>query len=276
VSNERLFVDNLPVIESVIRAISHRNRLTGSDADEFASIARLRLVDNDYEVLRKFRQQSSLRTYLTVVLQRVLLDHRTARWGRWRPSMEARRRGPTGVLLEKLVTRDGLTANEAIEVLRTNHRVAEDADTLLEMFRSFPERVSRRSEDVDTLANVADGAPGPDASILQYQLAPTAERVSKALEGALATLEPEDRLIVKLRFHDGFGVGQIARALHLEQKPLYRRLERVLGQLRRELEARDLGAAETSALLDEAWSDLLEPDRAVKPAQSGAAPSAMA
>ncbi|MGH8186413.1 MAG: hypothetical protein ACREUC_07605, partial [Steroidobacteraceae bacterium] len=77
-------------------------------------MAFLKLIEHDYAVLRRFEGASSLRTYLTVVLHRVLLDQRNREWGRWRPSAAAYRNGPLAVRLERLVTRDGLTPAEAI------------------------------------------------------------------------------------------------------------------------------------------------------------------
>jgi RNA polymerase sigma factor (sigma-70 family) len=51
-------------------------------------------------------------------------------------------------------------------------------------------------------------------------------------EAALAALEPEDRTIVELRYREGLSVADVARALGLAQKPLYRRLDRLLAHLR--------------------------------------------
>ncbi len=56
------------------------------------------------------------------VVQRLFLDHRNRQWGKWRPSAEAKRRGPLAILLERLVVRDGWTFEQAVETLRTNHR----------------------------------------------------------------------------------------------------------------------------------------------------------
>jgi hypothetical protein len=110
-------VDNLPLVESVVSDVARRQRVRGDELAEFRSLAYLKLIDHDYEALRRFRGHSSLRTYLTVVLQRVLLDHRNRQWGRWRPSAGAQRLGSAAVQLERLVTRDGLTPQEAVAAL---------------------------------------------------------------------------------------------------------------------------------------------------------------
>src|SRR5699024_217877 len=130
VSHEDLFLAHLEPIEATIGLICRKNRLRAEDADEFRSQAFIKLIENDYEVLRRFEQRSSLRTYLTVVLQRVYLDFRNGQWGKWRPSAEARRRGATAVALERLVVRDGLMLEEAIQVLVISQGVTESPTML--------------------------------------------------------------------------------------------------------------------------------------------------
>jgi RNA polymerase sigma factor for flagellar operon FliA len=83
----------------------------------------MRLVENNYAVLRKFQNRSALRTYLASVIDRLSLDFCTEKWGKWRPSAMAERLGPVAVMLEQLVTRDAHTVEEAIEIVRTKHDV---------------------------------------------------------------------------------------------------------------------------------------------------------
>ena len=63
----------------------------------------------------------------------------------------------------------------------------------------------------------------------------------EALAAALAALEPADRLLLRLRFDDGKPASEIARVMGFPtQFHVYRRLERVLAFLRRELERRGI------------------------------------
>lgn len=48
--------------------------LAPADAEDLASQAMLQIIDNDYAVLRQFRGQASLATYLTVVVRRVVVQ----------------------------------------------------------------------------------------------------------------------------------------------------------------------------------------------------------
>jgi RNA polymerase sigma factor (sigma-70 family) len=258
VSHEQTFLDNLDLIEAVIDLISRRQRLTSAEGDDFRAVAHLRLIENDYEVLRRFEQRSSLRTYLTIVLQRVFLDYRISQWGKWRPSVEAKRLGSAAVLLEQLTTRDGYSFDEAVEVLWTSHRVTDSRDILYGIAQRLPIRISRRPQGEEAFASIADDSPLPDGCAARLELRPYAGRAHESLSRAVAALNPQDRLIIRLRYENGLSIVEIARTLRLEQKPLYRRFEHLKAQLRKSLEADGVDAEFVADLLDESWSDLVD------------------
>jgi RNA polymerase sigma factor (sigma-70 family) len=87
------------------------------------------------------------------------------------------------------------------------------------------------SADVD-LSSISDGsARDPEDRVRLADL-------YHALESALAFLDPRDRLLVKLRFEDEIPMPDIARDLGFPSRfHAYRRLTRVLSDLRRILES---------------------------------------
>ena len=101
VNHQQLLLDNLDLVERLVRFTARRHHLSFTDAEEFASIVRLKLVENDFAILRKFEGRSLLSTYLTVVIERLCHDFSIARWGKWRPSAAARRQGDVAMLLER-------------------------------------------------------------------------------------------------------------------------------------------------------------------------------
>lgn len=252
---EAFFLSHLDLIDGVIAWVTRRYHLSHADADEFASHVRLRFVDRDYEILRRFEQRSALRTYLTTVVQRLFLDWRIAQWGKWRPSSEARRLGPIAMRLEQLVKYTGLTFDEAVSVLQTNERVAETRDQLYAMFARLPVRVDRRPVDEEALATVAALGADADRTVMAQERDARAVRARHVLRRALAVLPPQDRLIVRMRFEDGLSVADIARALHLDQKPLYRRLEQILRHLREALLAGGVDHGSVADLFDSQFPD---------------------
>src|SRR5947209_1314930 len=117
----QLLEDNLDLVERVIRFTSRRQRLDEADAEEFASTVKLRLIENDYAIVRKFQGRSHLSTFLTIVVQRMLLDYRIHHWGKWHASAEAKRLGDVALELEQLLHRDGRTIDDALPLLRAQH-----------------------------------------------------------------------------------------------------------------------------------------------------------
>jgi small subunit ribosomal protein S4 len=98
---EQLFVTELETIESAIRFACGRAGLRNADAEDFASEVKMRLIEDDYAVLRAFESRSKFRTFINIVIHRMLVDRRTQQWGRWHSSAEAKRLGPFAVELER-------------------------------------------------------------------------------------------------------------------------------------------------------------------------------
>jgi RNA polymerase sigma factor (sigma-70 family) len=251
VKDEALFLSSLPVIEDVTAQVCRRHRLAAAEADDFRSEVRLHFIERHYDVLRRFQGRSTLQTYLTVVIQRLFLDYRNRLWGKWRPSMEAKRLGPTAILLERLVSRDGWSFEQAAEMLRVNHGVVVD-ETLSALYVKVSQRLPYRQLAPESEATeIKSSSPAPDTNVLRAEQDFLAKRVHTALDRARQALAPEERLILRMRFEDAVPVADIARALHLNQKRLYRTIERLLADLRKRLEADGVSGDEVKVLFAE-------------------------
>src|ERR1043165_1810764 len=93
---ERFVVEYFDWTRGAMAKQCRRYRMTREAAEDFESWALLRLVENDYRILRLFRGDSSLKTYLTVVIRTLHREFRAEHWGRYRPSAAARHAGTTG------------------------------------------------------------------------------------------------------------------------------------------------------------------------------------
>jgi RNA polymerase sigma factor (sigma-70 family) len=250
VSSESDFLEALPVIDDVTARVCRRHRLSPSDAENFQSDVRMHFFDRNYEVLRQFEGRCALSTYVTVVVQRVFFDWRNKHWGRWRPSTDARRLGPDAVKIEELVLRDGGTIDQAIEMLRVNHRVA-ITDTIREFCHTLSARApSRRLVSEDDAVDVESPGPSADVRVLIAEREFLAKRVQAALDRARQALPAMERLILKMLFEDRTAVSDIARALHLDQRQLYRTRDQVLKSVRASMEAEGVSRADIVAMLD--------------------------
>lgn len=244
---KQLFLQNLASITRLAAAVARRHGLSAADAEDFESEVRLKLIENDYALLRKFQGRSSLMTYLAVVVANLFRDYRIRNWGKWRSSAEARRLGPVAERLEELIYRDGYTVTEAVDRVRATLAPQHTSRQLVGLALRLPSRVRARPTECAAPEDL------PAASRADELLASQAEEWQEAcdaLAGALGTLPEEDRLVVRLRYWEGLSVADVSRVMHLEQKPLYRRLEGNLKRLRTALEAAGLDAGRVSELLD--------------------------
>ncbi|MEO6525471.1 MAG: sigma-70 family RNA polymerase sigma factor [Gemmatimonadaceae bacterium] len=253
---EALFLAHRDLISRIALASGRRQGLRRDDLEDFVSWATSRLIERDYAVLAQFRGESALATYLTVVVTMLARDYRVQHWGRWRPSATARRQGPLAVRLETLVYRDGVSLAEAAQALRTAGITALSDRDLAAMLASFPRRSSARlgGPNAESDATVIEALPGDLAADdgLKAEEADAERRsVGSVLSEAVDGLPAEDGVMVRLRYWQGLSVADVARALDVPQKPLYRRLERALVALRAELERRGVDREQVRALLGE-------------------------
>ena len=238
----QLYVDHLDVIDRIAGSLCRRNGVRGADAEDFAADVRLRLLQDDYAVLRKYRGASSPPTFLTVVISNLFRDYRIRRYGRWRPSTEAKRRGQTALMLEAAIYRDGRSFEQACDVLLQDGRLTVDRAALRKLMLELPRRSQLRPE-VDDGAEVERVPAGDsaDGDVLDRERDERMEAAKAAVRRAVERLDSEDRLIVKLHFFEAMSVADIARAVGVPQKPLYARLKRLLKTLSEDLARQGIG-----------------------------------
>ena len=227
---EAQLVENLPLIERIVGALARRYGMGEDDAAELSSAIKLRIVEDDYAVFRKFRGESALPTYLTVVIAMMAREHRVAERGRWRPSAASQRIGPVAVKLETLVAQKGYALAEAGEIMRSRGETTLSDRQLGELLRQLP----RRAGGAEPLLSAA-ARDAAEAGVMSAEASARRASVEKLLEETLATLPLEDRLLLKLRFWQEASIADAARILGVEQRPLYRRIEKLMNDLRARL-----------------------------------------
>jgi RNA polymerase sigma factor for flagellar operon FliA len=84
--------------------------------------------------------------------------------------------------------------------------------------------------------DTAEARQRADERIAEAEAAAERKRVLGALRRVMERLEPEDRMVVRMHLEDGLTLAAVARALNVEQKPLYRRVDRLRAQLKAWLE----------------------------------------
>lgn len=231
-----LLLSNLDVVERAVAFACRRWRIDADDAEDLASAVHLKLIDNDYAVLRTFGHRCAFSTFIGIVVQRVILDWRIHEWGKWHPSAEAKRLGPLALELEQLVRRDGRTPEEALTILAPRHEGL-TRDSMRSLLERLPERAPRQRTVALDEADSMTGScgEGVDEAVLAGERRDVSRKLSAAMSAAIEALPDEDRLILQLRFEGVMTVADIARSMQLDQKVLYRRIERCTQELRSRL-----------------------------------------
>jgi RNA polymerase sigma factor (sigma-70 family) len=234
---EELLLDHLAWISRMAGLLGRRHGFDADEIDDFRAWSTARLVADDYLVLRKFRGESSITTYLSVVISMLFRDYRIALRGRFRNSAVARRLGPVASRLETLIYRDGFTVEQAIQTLRSsgvtdlNDRALKQLASTLPQPRGRPIQVE--SELSDLYANDVT-----DQNVVFLDEARTAQSVRLALAEALAELSPQDQVILRLRFWHGKTITQVAKTLEVGPAYIRHRIRRQLNQLKKRLKTR--------------------------------------
>jgi len=235
------YVEQLDVINRISQSLCRRNGVRDADAEDFAADVRLKLLQDDYAVLRKFRGGSSTTTFLTVVISNLFRDFRIKQWGRWRPSAEAKRRGELALVLEALVYRDGLAFDQACRILEESGRLKIDRGELRKLMSELPYRSARRSH--DDIPNIDDvpASDTADEGVLDGEREERLRAAKAALDRGINRLEPEDRILVRLHYFEGLSIADVARATGVPQQPLYARLKRLWLVLSTDLVSQGIG-----------------------------------
>jgi RNA polymerase sigma factor (sigma-70 family) len=247
---EELFLAYLPFVEKLVARIAWKNRLSADEAEEFGQELKRKLIENDYAVFSSFRGSCQMKTYLTTVAANAFKDFRNKRWGKHRISAEAKRLGPVAIRLDELLDKEGRSFEEAVEILRTNFRVKESRRELEEIWKRLPVKTPRRMEGEEALVDLAAPGERPEETVFDRDLRETRSRVRAALDKVLRALPTDDQLLVKMVVVNGVKIATVARILCTEQKPLYRRLEKINKGLRSDLEREGVRWEQVADLLN--------------------------
>jgi DNA-directed RNA polymerase specialized sigma24 family protein len=179
-----------------------------------------------------------------------MLDFQDRLWGKWRHSEMAKRLGEVAKHLEKLL-RDGYTFDEAVQILRTNHKVEMSWQELNEIAVKLPPRTPRHWEAEEVLESLPSTGDQPDSRIIEQEKKARRTRILEALHQSLKTLPPEDQVIIKMHKWSRFTVKQISLALKLDYMPLFKRIQKTLKHLKSEMERQGIRKEDIEDLFDD-------------------------
>jgi RNA polymerase sigma factor for flagellar operon FliA len=252
---EELFRTNLALIDEVIARVCRRSRLYGADAEDFASSVKLALIEDDYAILGKYEGRSTLSAFLTVAVQRMLIDQRMQTLGRFQPSNEARRHGEAGLLIETLLRRDRRSPDEALPIVRAVDPEM-TREKLQEIAARLPERTTRpRAVELPDDVEIPAAETAEDRAIA-HDLRRLSDRMSGVVREVFNGFSSEERMLIRCRFGSSMSIADISRMMRMPQRPLYRRLESLLARLRAAFARAGIDSSAVSDLIGSATAEM--------------------
>ncbi|HET9400374.1 MAG TPA: sigma-70 family RNA polymerase sigma factor [Candidatus Acidoferrales bacterium] len=228
--------------------------LTTSDSDLAADCylhACVKLCANNFKRLLSFRPEgpAKFETWLSVVARNLCLDCVRSRFGRKRLFRSLQRLPQIESEIFRLRVEQGMSLDETVANLRPLHpnlttSEVQDAETRVQKALSPRQRwlLQQQSAERETLTldAVADGktapldspdpAPSPEIELL-------AREDRERLDEGLKKLEPEERLLVRLRFDEDLTLIEIAKLTEFgDAQRVHYRLNAALAKLRNYLE----------------------------------------
>ena len=255
---QQLLQSALQIVDVVVTKVARRRRLQAADADDLASMVRVKLLSNDAAALRKFQGRSTLQTF-TVVVQRYCSTTRPPL------GVNGGRRQPQGVRPCRHAAgtsdRSRQPPSTTRAILESQYRLSIDRRVLARVHARFKPRLHRTFVDLEGAGQPVE-PQSADHRIETAWREAVGLQVASALRSTLQSQAPEDLRILTMRFKDGLSIAAIARAVSLDQKALYRRIARLLRKLEHGLKVR--GVARSEAL--EALNGWVSTPAAVQPA----------
>ena len=228
---ERLFLQQRPLIQRLVAFTAWRYQLTPQDTEDFESWVTLKIIDDDYRVLRQFAGRSTLKSYLTVVVNREIIEfHRRAYGKRRHPP------GEVAKLIDQYGNRENYPVERIRDLLQEKHGVEvtqEDVERAIADGRRL--HCGRSFVGEEAFADRPSPNPDPEQSLVAEERRRQLERVHACIDRLITQLPELEGTMLTLRFKKGMKIVDIARQWRVEEKPLFRRFQIVLRKLREAL-----------------------------------------
>ncbi len=244
----------------LINRLAKRRFASESLAEEAALFVVNGLEKDNWQRLKRFREKSSFQTFLSSLTFRLLEDFSRKKFGRIRPPLWLRKLGGIWLLLYTFLCRERLKTPEAIESVSdcmpsaTHKEIEEAAWTILEKVTDCGTHQAREVAFDDTLAteNTKIGNSVPQEKLeeeektifftalfngfLDSQVDPKVLHSAEKILRTGISLQPEERLLLKMCYRDGLSVTEAGRILGFNRHQIHGRMRRLLARLRTDFE----------------------------------------
>jgi RNA polymerase sigma factor (sigma-70 family) len=214
------------------------------------------LQKDNYRVLKEFKGNSRLTTYITAIISRQAIDSIRKKLGRDREKDRAKELGEIGILIYQRIIKDGYPIADAFNELRESHGFTGTREQLEEMIRkikgknpgphlpgtSQPLNGSSVVKNGKTINEdeyvVPDTKSDPQVILIETQ---RKRKMHEIIRTIITDLNGEERLLLRMRFPTGEdekprSVEQVSKVLGITQKAVYKRIDRLLKKCRNTLD----------------------------------------
>ena len=212
------------------------------------------LQRDNYRVLKEFKGDARITTYITAIISRHAVDMIRKKLGRSRDKERAKEMGDTGLLIYQRVINENCPISEVLKELQTDHGYKgsmSDLETILQKIKG--------KNPTPPAANGSNGATGsavktgtqvgeneyiiPDLRGDPQQLIIEDQRKNKIQEvihSIITGLDGEERILLRMRFPRGdnekpASTVQVSKILGISQKAVYKRMARLLKKCKDQL-----------------------------------------
>ena len=232
---KELYHQSLDTLPPILRGLGRKNHLSPEEVEDLRSDIHVKLLEDDYRMLRRWNRRSSLKVYLATVVSNIWHDQVRGEKGRVRASTAAMRLGPPAPELEVLLGRQGLTLDQAYEAIKPRFPGLSRGEAE-EIAAQINPRPDRHFEGADVVARLPALEPMGDKHLEQQEKLVKKRKALALMHQRLSELPEQDRILLVRAHAEGVKFSRIARSLGIDQRSLYGRNERLLKKLRTDLE----------------------------------------
>jgi len=217
-----------------------------------------KLRNRDFYVLKKFKGKSQLKYYLSAIISKEAVDLIRKKRGKNRFKEKAKKLGELAMGVHKYYFTMGLPVEEAFKKIQKDGQVEATYDDVVLMVKKLKTKAGKEKLTVDRFSVLQNGffngeekhlvavddKSNPEQSLIHST---SREKVQEALQNIVTGLDPEERLLLRLRFPSGenetpLDISTIAKILTLKEKSTYTRIRRLLIKCREQMEQMGISA----------------------------------
>lgn len=202
------------------------------------------LQRNDYRVLRQFKGDAKLSTYITTIIARQAVDLVRKKLGRNREKERAQKFGSIGMIIYEKVILQDCSLPEIYTELKARGAISrslEELDAIAEKIKGKKSNLTFSLGDNPVVKNgvtvneggeyiIPDTKNDPQELLIEQQ---RKQKLDEVVKDIIAQLNGEERIILRMRFpandkEKPEKVERISKVLGISEKAIYKRITRIL------------------------------------------------